>query len=96
MLLFLPLLWILHRVFGLVWREYLAAISRPFLECAALAAFTYSAYLLLKNAIVNQVVLLCILILLAFAAFAFVALVFERDYLFEYWRLLFKEDTEGI
>ncbi len=68
---------------GLKWKAYIGSIAHQSLLCLALGFILYGAYLLGLSTCLSQLALFVLMIAVFSVAWAFLAMVFDRDYLME-------------
>ncbi len=68
---------------GLKWRAYIGSIARPSLLCLALGFILYGAYILGISVGFSQLAIFMLIIAVFAIAWAFLAMMFDRDYLKE-------------
>jgi len=73
---------------GLKWSAYIGSMVRQSFLCMALSIILYGAYLLGRSAGLSQLALFLLIIVVFALAWAFLTMIFNRDYLMELKKLI--------
>lgn len=88
--------WILGRVIGLEWKEFLSVLISPTIRSILMGCITYSGYLILSNYGISKIISLVSLVILGIIVYGLFVLLFERRYFLDLLNLTFKRNQAAI